>query len=91
LHCEHKKYRTPQNAKFICNISLQNLRNGFADRSSKLTPQKENPQVQIDVKIPQETIDFNFENCNFFKDWVWDVVKWHFLIKASSDQSKQST
>jgi hypothetical protein len=56
-----------------------------------LTPKKENPQGQIDVQIPQETIDVNFENCNFFKDWVWDVVKWHFLIKASSDQSKQST
>lgn len=91
MHCKHKKKRTPQNAKCVCNISLQNLRNGFADRSPKLTPKKENPQGQIDVQIPQETIDVNFENCNFFKDQVWDVVKWHFLIEASSDQSKQST
>jgi hypothetical protein len=50
------------------NRTPQNPRNGFADRSPKLTPKKDNPQGQIDVQIPQETIDVNFENCNFFKD-----------------------
>jgi hypothetical protein len=66
--------------------------NGFADRSHKLTTKKENPQGQIDVQIPQETIDVNFENCNFFKDWVWDVVKMALSNESiiRSEQTKYS-